>query len=71
MIVTENLGNQVRHYSDAGFYILQVETGKIYEDAVDVIPCKYTYTETDQKIEPDEEADAEDYQEALTELGVV
>lgn len=71
MIVTENLGNQVRHYSDEGFYILQVETGKIYEDAVDVIPCKYTYTETDQKIEPDEEADAEDYQEALTELGVV
>jgi hypothetical protein len=31
--------------------IKQVETGALYEDAVDVIPCKYTYEETDIPIE--------------------
>lgn len=43
-------GTRVRHYSDIGNYIEQVETGIRYEDAVDVIPCKYTYIETDEPI---------------------
>jgi len=56
MIIEELVedGQRVRHYSDQDMKILQVETGLIYEDAVDVIPCKYTYEETDQPIEHDE-----------------
>ena len=38
-------------YSDKGFYILQVETGVTYDDAYDVIPCRYTYLETEEEIE--------------------
>lgn len=62
MIVQENStieGKQFLHtYSDAGMKILQNETQRIYDDAMDVIPCRFTYTETDQPIdqpEPDEE----------------
>ena len=41
---------RIRHYSDADRMIRQVETGIIYQDAVDKIPCKYTYEETDEPI---------------------
>ena len=45
-------GNTFLHtYSDSGFYILQVETGIKYDEAYDVIPCRYTYEETNEKIE--------------------
>lgn len=50
MIKTEDLGNRIRHYSDAGFKIRQIETGVLYDDAVDVLPCKYTYEEIDEPI---------------------
>lgn len=40
----------IKHESDAGKIILQVETGREYASAVDVIPCKYTYEETDKDI---------------------
>lgn len=56
-------GTRVRHYSDEGMYIEQVETGIRYEDAVDVIPCKYTYIETDEPIpqpEPPEMTNADE-----------
>lgn len=61
--------NRVRHYSDLNVCIKQVETGKLYEDAVDVIPCPYTYEETDELIE-DTDATEEDYKEELERLGV-
>lgn len=53
MIISELIENEnrIRHYSDSGFRILQNETGIVYDDAVDVLPCKYTYTETDELIE--------------------
>lgn len=53
MIINEPIenGNRIYHYSDGGFRILQNETGRVYDDAVDVVPCMYTYTETDKKIE--------------------
>ena len=52
MIVSENLENdRIRHYSDSGKRIRQVETGIIYDDAVDVLPCKYTYEETDEPVQ--------------------
>jgi hypothetical protein len=57
MIKTEFLhdGTLVKHYSDAGFMLLQVETGIKYSDPVDVVPCRYTYVETDELVETDEE----------------
>lgn len=51
MIIKENLSEKlVKHYSDGGFYIRQVETGIKYASAVDVVPCKYTYEETDEPV---------------------
>lgn len=47
MIIKEILNKQlIRHYSDKGVTLLQVETGIEYDEAVDVIPCKFTYVET-------------------------
>lgn len=56
MIKTEllNDGTLIKHYSDAGFMLLQVETGAKYSDPIDVVPCRYTYEETDEKIETEE-----------------
>lgn len=56
MIKTETLkdGALIRHYSDAGVLIRQVETGNLYIEAVDVNTSRYTYKETEQKIESEE-----------------
>lgn len=63
MIITEyiEIENRERRYSDLNMKIRQVETGNLYDDAVDVIPCPYTYEETDIPIEGNEL----DSQEAL------
>ena len=56
MIIEEMLTpKRVRHYSDLSVKIRQVETGRIYDDAVDRYPCKWTYEETDEPIELVEE----------------
>lgn len=55
MIQTEMIGERILHYSDQNMKIRQVETGKLYEDAIDVMPCQYTYEETDIPIPVDEE----------------
>ena len=63
MIIVELVEDETRErrYSDQRMMIRQIETGDIYEDAVDVIPCPYTYEETDIPIDPpDEEEDEED-----------
>ena len=72
MIISELIeNNRIRHYSDSGFRILQNETGIVYDDAVDVLPCRYTYSETDERIENGGiEATEADYQAALAKLGV-
>lgn len=49
-----NDGTLIRHYSDAGFMLLQVETGAKYSDPIDLVPCAYTYEETDELIETEE-----------------
>ena len=56
MIIVElvNDNTRERRYSDKQVKLLQVETGNLYEDAVDVIPCPYTYEETDIPIEGNE-----------------
>ena len=61
MIKTEYLndGTLIKHFSDAGYMLLQVETGMKYSDPVDVVPCRYTYEETDELIESESEDDAE------------
>lgn len=51
MIIGEKMSEKlVKHYSDGGFFIRQVETGIKYASAIDVIPCKYTYEETDELV---------------------
>lgn len=51
MLKSEQINDKlIRHYSDDGKMIRQVETGHIYVEAVDVIPCRYTYEETDREI---------------------
>ena len=62
--------NLYRTYSDEGFKIRQIETDTIYDEAIDVETSNYTYEETNIPIEPEEEAETEDYIEALNELGV-
>ena len=41
----------IKHESDAGKYIRQLETGREYSSAVDVVPCRYTYEETERETE--------------------
>ena len=53
MVLMETINDRVRHYSDNGMMLRQIETGALYEDAVDVTPCPYTYEETDIPIESD------------------
>lgn len=61
MIIEQQINDTlVRHYSDAGVIIKQVETGTLYSDAVDVVPCRYSYQETDTPVEQT----AEDLQDA-------
>jgi hypothetical protein len=61
MILTEHLndGALIKHYSDKGVMLLQVETGIKYSDPVDVVPCRYTYEETDELIEIETEEQTE------------
>ena len=47
--------NLYRTYSDEGFKIRQVQTGIIYDEAIDVDFANYTYEETDEKVEIVEE----------------
>lgn len=60
MIIVENLGARedgvilYRRYSDKDVMLLQVETGAMYEDPVDVENAPYTYEETDVYIETED-----------------
>lgn len=54
-------GERIRHYSDEGYKIRQIETNIIYDDAVDAVPCKWTYEETDIPIETEEEFEYDNY----------
>ena len=56
MVIEEILNERfVRHYSDKGLKLLQVETGIMYDEAIDIVPCRYTYEETDVLIEKEED----------------
>ena len=60
MLIQEQINNLLYTHSDEGFYILQNETQQQYEEAWDVLPCKYTYTETDIEIPKIDKADSEE-----------
>lgn len=64
MIQTEMVESRIRHYSDSGMMIRQIETGILYEDAVDYVPCRYTYEETTQKI-PQQELNSDEILEKV------
>ena len=53
MIITEYLNddNLDKHYSDSNYMRLQNETGVMYTEAIDVVPCRYTYMETTNVVE--------------------
>lgn len=59
MIRTEQIGDRVHTYSDAGMKIRQDQTGIVYDDAMDVPGIGHTYTETDMPIEDEELTDSE------------
>lgn len=40
-----------RIYSDEGHRIKKIETGNVYDEAIDVEDAPYTYEETKEKIE--------------------
>ena len=76
MIKTEflNDGTLIKHYSDASFMLLQNETGIKYADPIDLVPCRYTYTETNEPIGEETDpnlATESDYQSALNTFGVI
>lgn len=52
---SELIPNLIKHYAedDNGkkYYILQVETGIEYAEAIDIYPCRYTYKPTNKLIE--------------------
>ena len=64
MILTETIRHGeielVRHYSDQNLVLKQIETNELFDDAIDVVPCAFTYEETDIPIE-DREIDAEEF----------
>lgn len=57
MIKRENAGMNglgielIRTYSNEGYKIRQIQTGAIYDEAIDVKGSEYTYVETDELIE--------------------
>ena len=73
MVIYEDYGKNkqgvalVRAYSDAGYCIER--DGVEYEEAIDPKELNRVYTETDTPIEA-EEANIEDYEAALQDLGV-
>ena len=48
---------RIRRWSDDGYYLRQVETDILYVDAVDLLPCQYTYEETEITIPTDENSE--------------
>ena len=72
MIVTELIDDHpglVKTFSDAGMMIIQDDTGYMYGEAIDPIDAHRSYTESDIKIDGDQ-ADEQDYQDALARFGV-
>ena len=65
MILIEYLndGTLIKHYSDKEVLLRQIETGAKYAEPIDVVPCRYTYEETDEPIYPEEPEHEEEDEE--------
>lgn len=50
----------IKHYSDDCKMIIQTETGIEYDEAIDVVPCRYTYEESDNFIIAEDVAEETD-----------
>lgn len=53
-------GGLIRHWSDDGHDLLQVETGNIYREAVDVTPCRFSYREVERAPERKQDQTADE-----------
>lgn len=63
-----NDGTLIKHYSDAGYMLLQNETGEKYADPVDAVPCQYTYTETDELVDGGDEITDDEFMDMIEEV---
>ena len=70
MIKTEYLNDEtlIKHYSDAGYLLLQNETGAKYAEPIDLVPCQYTYTETNELVDGNEEISEDEFFNMLEEV---
>lgn len=49
-IVTIEGTEFTKHYSDSGVFIRKIGTEELYEEALDGVPCPYSYEETATEI---------------------
>ena len=69
-IVTEKINEKlIKTYSNSGYKIHGGSPESDYDEAIDPVDAGRVYTETNIPIDGDE-ADIDDYQAALAELGV-
>ena len=59
----EDSEDLIKTYSDAGFKIQQVQTGIVYDEAIDLISSGYTYIETNEPINSNFEEEEENFEE--------
>ncbi|MBR3238486.1 MAG: hypothetical protein IKF99_08630 [Oscillospiraceae bacterium] len=61
MIQTEIIDGRIRRWSNRGVMLRKVETGELYEDALDYPDAPYTYEETelpiDEELTPEQALD--------------
>lgn len=57
MIVQEQIDgrNLIKTYSNIGKWVQQVETGAVYGEAIDIIPCPYTYIEVEAPLDDEDD----------------
>lgn len=64
MIIVEYIELEGKPYkltkSNDNKYIMQDQTGVLYEEAIDILDSTYTYTETDEDIPTPEEPEEHD-----------
>lgn len=51
MIIIKDLGLCECRYSDNNVKIRQIETNTLWNDAINVKPCQYTYEETNEPLD--------------------
>lgn len=57
--------NLYRTFSNEGLQIQKLGTDEVYDEAIDVEPCSYTYVETDEFIDGNEEISGDEFKEMV------